>query len=261
MTYRKLAAPSSFLLLAALAVPSAQAAESKADGQWRGSGVAALAATSGNTNSSTALVKADMSVATLRDKISLGGSLNYGRSKQNGVSSTTDNRWDAFGQYDYNLNPKVYLFGRLGLESDRIAKLDLRNTAAGGAGYKLIDTEDTTFNVFGGAAYSSDKYSQAQTVRGDTGTRFSRTSVLLGEESNHKLSEVVSFKQRLEVYSGVSGDKAQLAKFSALFSVAMNSKISLSVGLTDSYNSRPPIGQKKNDAALFTGINVKLGAL
>ena len=42
--------------------------------------------------------------------------------------------------------------------------------------------------------------------------------------------------------------------------VAMSSTLSLNVGLTDSYNSRPPAGQKSNDIGVFTGVNIKLGA-
>ena len=42
--------------------------------------------------------------------------------------------------------------------------------------------------------------------------------------------------------------------------VAMSGTMSLTVGLTDSYNSKPPAGSKKNDVAVFTGLNVKFGA-
>ena len=31
-------------------------------------------------------------------------------------------------------------------------------------------------------------------------------------------------------------------------------------GAIDHYNSKPPLGQKKNDLGVFTGINVKIGA-
>jgi putative salt-induced outer membrane protein len=90
--------------------------------------------------------------------------------------------------------------------------------------------------------------------------RFSRASLYLGEESSHQLSDTVSFKQRLELYPGLSGDKAKIMKFTAGLGVAMSGTMSLTVGLTDSYNSKPPAGSKKNDVAVFTGLNVKFGA-
>jgi hypothetical protein len=37
--------------------------------------------------------------------------------------------------------------------------------------------------------------------------------------------------------------------------------LSLNVGVTDTYNSKPALGFTKNDLGLFTGVNVKFGAL
>jgi len=236
-------------------------AQVKTDGQWRGLGGASLSVTSGNTSSTALLLNTDMARATERDKITLGGMINYAKSKNAGVSQTTADKWAAAGQYDYNLTPQVYVFGKLGLEADRIVDLKLRTALAGGAGYHVINTKETTFDVFGGVGYITDKYRVAQTIAGTTDTTFSRATLLLGEESSHQLSPTVSAKQRLEVYPGLSGDKAVLVKFNAGLGVAMSSTLNLTVGLVDSYNSKPPAGLKKNDVGLFTGVSVKLGAL
>ncbi len=235
-------------------------AQSKTDGQWRASGGAGLSATSGNSNTTNFTLTAEGERATLADRIAFGANVNYGRSKANGVRSTTANKWSSFGQYDYNLSQRVYSFGKLNLEGDELVDLSLRASLAGGLGYKLIDTDTTRFSVFGGAAYSRDKYSAQKTINGQTTTRFSRTSILVGEESSHALSTNTTFKQRLDVYSGVSGDKAKIAKFTAGLAVAMTRTLSLTVDLVDNYNSRPAAGFKSNDVALFTGISVKLGA-
>lgn len=249
------------LLFGAAVVPAA-IAQVKADGQWRGLGGASLSVNSGNTDSRALLLNVDMARATERDKITLGGMVNYARSKDAaGVSQTTANKWAANGQYDYNLTPRVYVFGKLGLEADRLIDLSLRTSVASGAGYHLIQTPDTTFDVFGGLAYITDKYRVAQTIGGETDTRFDRFALLLGEESSHQLSQTTTFKQRLEVYPGLSGDKAVIAKFNAGLGVAMSSTLSLTVGLIDTYNSKPPAGLKKNDVGLFTGVSVKLGAI
>jgi len=249
------------LALATLSLCSAHAlAEIKTDGLWRGTGGAALAATSGNTSTSSLLLNADGLRATTTDKITLGAAINYARSKNNGVSQTTSDRWAAFGQYDYNLSPRVFVFGRLGLEADKLIDLNLRTAVAAGVGYKLVDTKETTVELFGGAGYTTDKYDTRQTIGGKTDTRFSRASVYLGESGTYQLSPTTAFKQRLDLYPGISGDKALLAKFAAGLSVAMSSTMNLTVGLTDTYNSKPPAGTKKNDVGLFTGVNVKFGA-
>lgn len=248
------------LAACSVALPLAAAAQTKTDGLWRGAAGAAAAVTSGNTSSSALSLNADLSRATADDKTTLGALINYGKNKADGKTTTTANKWAGFGQYDFNLGPRTYAFGRLGLEGDELVDLNLRTALAGGLGYKVIDTKETMFNVFGGAGYTTDKYDVAQTIGGKRGTSFSRSSLFLGEESSHQLSPAVSLKQRLELWPGLSGDKAKLAKFTAGASVAMSSTLSLNVSLVDNYNSKPPAGSKKNDLGFFTGINVKLGA-
>lgn len=243
-----------------LATGSALAEPPKTDGLWRGTGGAALAINSGNSENSALNINADMAATTAADKISLGGAYNYGKSKVGNVTSTTSDKWNVYGQYDYNLSAQTFVFGKVAFEGDKLSRLDLRSTVAGGLGYKVVNTKELSFNLFGGAAYSSDQYSRNQTIGRTTGKRFSRSSLFIGEESSHVLSPTTSFKQRLEFYPGLSGDKAKIAKFSAGLAVAMSSTLNLSVGLTDTYNSAPPAGNKKNDIGLFTGINVKLGA-
>lgn len=247
----------------AAAAPLAALAQDapKTDGLWRGVAGASLAATSGNTSTQALAVNVDAARLTTADKIATGAFVNYGKNKVAGVSTTTANKWAAFGQYDFNLGPRTVAFGRLGLEGDGLADLDLRTALAGGLGYKVVDEKDTKFTVYGGVGYSTDKYGVAKTIAGTTDTSFSRTSLYLAEESSHQLSATTSFKQRLDLFPGVSGDKAVLAKFTAGLSVAMSSALSLTVGLQDSYNSKPAAGQKKNDMTLLTGINMKFGAL
>lgn len=250
------------LCLAALgcAAGSAALAQVKTDGQWRGSGGAALSLTSGNSQSSALNLKAETTRATLVDKINLSGSYDYARSRSEGLLSTTANKWNAFGQYDYNIGARSYAFGKLGLESDELLQLDLRTSLAAGAGYKLIDNPETSFNLFGGLGYSRDVYGAAQTIHDSTGTRFWRASVLLGEESSHRLTASTSLKQRLEVSPGYSGDQAVLARFTVDMNVAINRTLGLTVGLVSDYNSRPSLGRESTDTRLFTGLSFRFGA-
>lgn len=261
MTFNFMPACALAALVATTMPGAALAQDNKADGQWRGLAGAALSATSGNSSAHSLAVTVDAARATAADKVSLGGFINHGKSKDGGVSTTTADKWAAFGQYDFNLGPRVVAFGRLGLEGDGLLDLDLRSAVAAGLGYKVIDEKDTKFTVYGGLGYTTDKYGSVQTIGGKTGSSFSRASVYLAEESSHQLSATTAFKQRLDVFPGISGDKAVIAKFSAGLSVAMSSTLNLTVGLQDTYNSKPPTGKKKNDMALLAGIGMKFGAL
>jgi len=256
---RALAMP---LLAGALgAMPFGAAADGglKTDGLWRGVAGAAASLSSGNTEASSLSMNLDLVRATEADKISLVANTIYGRSRIDGVTRTSASKWAAAGQYDLNLDAQVYAFGKLALEADRITGLVWRLSLSAGAGYKLVDQPGAVFNVFGGAGLSDDRYDSPQTIGDKTAQRFSRANIVLGEESSHRLTPTVEAKQRLEVTSGVSGDRADIARLTAGLAVAMNSRLSLTVGLIDTYNSRPPAGVKNNDLALFTGVALKFG--
>lgn len=139
------------------AVSNGAMAQSRADGLWRGSGGASLSASSGNTTASSLLLNADAARETGRDKISLGGMINYAKGRIAGVDQTTANKWAGHGEYDYNLSPQTFVFGKLGLEADKVIDLSLRSSLAGGMGYKIVNTEQMTFELFGGLGYTTDK--------------------------------------------------------------------------------------------------------
>lgn len=246
-------------LLATLASATA-AAQTPTDGAWRGSGGAALSLTSGNTSSSSLQLSAEATRATARDKTSLTASANQARDKTNGLRKTTASKWSLTGQYDRNLSPRQFLFGKLSLESDRLVQLDLRSALAVGIGHKLVDRPGRTVELFGGAGYTSDRYGTVKTIGGRTASRFSRSSLYLAEASSHQLTPTVALKQRLELYPGLGGDKTLLAKLTASLTVALNNTLSLNVGLTSNFNSKPPAGARKNDLGLFTGLNLRFGA-
>jgi putative salt-induced outer membrane protein len=234
-------------------------AQTQADGKWRGLAGASFSATSGNSSTSNLLLNLDMARHTERDKISASAMANRGSGKVDGVKTTTADKWGLNGQYDYNLSSQLYVFGKLGLEGDKIIDLSLRRTLGTGLGYKVINEPDTTFDVFAGLANTRSKYKTTQTIDDTSGTSFTTNSALLGEESTHKLSDTVFFKQRVELYPRISGAGGTLAKSTANLGVSLNSTISLNVGLTHNYNSKPATGLKKNDLSLFTGLSVKLG--
>ena len=230
-----------------------------ADGQWRGVAGASAAITSGNSSSQALLVNADMAKLTAQDKMAVYGFINEGKSKVNGTTSATSGKAGVGGQYDYNLSPTLFGFGKLGLDNDRLLKLSLRTAVGAGVGMHVIKTPTTTFDVIGGVGYVNQRYSTAQTIGGTTASNFGSTGLILGEESSHKLTDTVFFKQRLEYYPGLTGIKNDLIKFNAGLSVSMSKSMSLTVGLVDTYNSKVPTGRSKNDLSVLTGVSVALG--
>jgi len=251
-------APLTLPLLAALSTP-ALADAPKADGQWRGLAGASLSLSGGNTESAALLANVNLARQVDGAKTTVQAYINQARSKVDGERDTTANKWGASGQQDLDLSGDWYGFGRLGVDADRLIELKHRSTVAGGLGYHLIRNERHTLDVFSGVSHTRSVYREVQTINDQTGTRFSNTGVLIGEESSHQLNDTVSLKQRLEYNQGLSGDKLNLLRFNGSLNVAMSKATSLSVGLISTYNSKVPPGVKKVDTSLFTGLNVKLG--
>ncbi len=245
--------------VAASLYAAAAFAQTPPDDRWHGAVGAALSATSGNTNSASVQFNADASRAAITHKITLGSMVQYARGRNNGMTETTANRWAFNGRFDQNFGVHKFAFTKLELESDKLSHLSLRTSLAGGVGVRLLDTPDNSVDLLGGVGYSADSYNAPQTIDGQTGTRFSRPSIFLGESSSHQLTSTVTLKQRLDVYTGLGGNRANLLKFKGDLAVALNSHLNLTVGLTDNYNSNPPVGQVSNDAGLFTGVNLKFG--
>jgi putative salt-induced outer membrane protein len=206
------------------------------------------------------LLNADLVRASDHDKIAFGGLINHARgTDENGVRVTTADKSSLFGQYDRDIVPRWFGFGRLAFDRDALIDLDSRAAVTAGVGFRVIDEPENAFTLLGGLGYTTERYSTLQTIAGETDTRFDRPSAFLAEESAHKLTPTTSLKQRLEAAPALDGSGAVLWKFNANLDVAINSSLSVSVGVIDTYNTEPPEGAVKNDLTLFTGINVKFG--
>ena len=242
------------------ATATGAAASANTDPRWRGQIGASLAATSGNTDSTTLLLNMDLNLKRPDDKTSLTGHVNEGRTDNgDGERETSSARWDLSGQYDHDLDEDWFNFTRLGFEHDRVTDLSLRTLVGAGLGYHVIKGPRHTFDVSAGLSYTDTRWKVDTTIGDETGRHCTSVGLLLAEESSHELNDTVTFKQRLEAYPGLTGEKSKLLRFNASLNVAMSKALSLSVGLVHNYDGNAAEGREKNDTALFTGVNLKVG--
>lgn len=227
------------------------------DGQWRGELGLSGSLAAGNTESASFAVKLDATRARLGDKWSIYGTSLYGKRRvATGDEKTADNA--RLGtRYDNDFTPTVFGFGLAEAETDRLANLDYRTTLGLGVGYHLVKTEEHSFDVIGGLAFTHSKYDPDLAVPAASGRN---TELLLGEESSHKLSETVSLKQKLAVYPSIDNSGEFRSVFDASLVVGLTSRLSLQVGVQNKYTSEVPLGVKKSDTLLLTGLNVRFGA-
>jgi putative salt-induced outer membrane protein YdiY len=128
--------------------------------KWTGSIRASANFVRGNTFSDSADVAIDASRRSTDDRITLGAGYSFGRERNadTGQKSTTEDNWFASGKYDYFLNKKLYLFGLIRVEKDRIANLDLRVSPSAGLGYQWIEKPDFNFNTELGGGWVHESY-------------------------------------------------------------------------------------------------------
>lgn len=242
------------LTLALAAAGAAQAqATVKNDGQFRAAIGLGASLASGNTKATNLALTADAVRATDQNKLSLYGNLQYARS----AGTTTADQLRLGARYDQNLSANLFAFGGLDLERNKFANLSLRSQLSAGLGWHVIKSPTTTFDVFGGLGYVSDKYKTAMVIDGSARDSYSYMSLLLGEESTHKLSDSTSFKQRLTVVPNLKNSGEFRANWDAGLAVAMSKAMNLNVGFGFAHNSEPGPGRKSTDTLLTTGISVK----
>lgn len=226
---------------------------------WVGRMTASLSATSGNSRSRAAQVNLDVSRKKDGGKTTLTAVVSESQAGAKGSRQTTAGRWVGTAQHDRDIDADHFAFARMGIEHDRVIDLESRTQAALGLGRHLVNEAERTFDVFAGLGRTVSRYRQEKTIGGETDSRFASNSLLVGNEYTQQFTPTVSFKQRLEGYLSIDGDRNHLFKFSASLNVDMTRTLALTVALTDTYTSRVAAGQKRNDMALTTGLSVKIG--
>jgi putative salt-induced outer membrane protein len=241
--------PSLALTAAALAFASLAAhAQDQNDGRWHGGISIGGAAASGNSSSRSIAANADTSNATANDKTSLYGTVNYGRAKVAGVTTTTADLLRLGGRYDFNLSSDTFAFGGLEGETNKVGGVKDRYSLNTGVGYKLIRNESTSMDLFAGLGYTDTQFTDGSIRKG--------ANALLGEESSHKLSATTSVKQRFVLYPA-GGSVGTRSTFDAGLSTAIAGGWTLNSGLSVRYADKVPAGTKKTDTLLTFGFGYK----
>lgn len=250
----------SLVLALLLPLPALAADPPPKDGQWRGNAGAALSASGGNTRSQSLQIETELARETPADRLGLGATLRYARGEVDGTETTTAQQASAFGQYDWNLGPRWYAFGRLALERDDIVALDLRSGLNAGLGWKWLDTPALRLRLSGGVGATDERYAEAQTINGRTATQFRRTTMLAALDAEQQFGEATTLTHRLSVEPAIGGDGGTRSRYRGDVGMAINRTLSLSVGLRVDHLSQPPAGRRTTDSSLFTGLNWRIGS-
>jgi len=201
--------------------------------------------------------------ATLNDKITLYAT-SIDTTNNLATPSTVANLETGGLRYDRNVSPKLFVFGAADFMANALQYLDLRGVYSGGFGFHAVKNDKTTLNILGGGNYTHETYSNGAPNTPPTtpvtyqsyGVTNRFAALTLGEELNQKLGKSTVVTQNFYFYP----DLQQTGQYRGTFNFGTVTKLSKWLGwqnqFGDIYVSNPPIGAKKNDILLTTGLNV-----
>jgi putative salt-induced outer membrane protein len=147
--------------------------------------------------------------------------------------------------------------------SNALQELDLRGVYGGGLGYHAIKSDNTVLDFLAGLNYTHETYSNGALIVPATvpptftsyGVTNKFAALTLGEELMHKAGKTTVITEKLYFFP----DLSDTGEYRATFDFGTVTKISKWLGwqnqFSDIYVSNPPVGTKKNDLILTTGLN------
>lgn len=226
----------------------------KEDDQWRyAMGVGASWA-SGNSSSKSVNVTADAVKATAYDKWTLYGRLLYGKD----ADQTTTDQVSAGARYDWDISARWFHFGIVDWLRDRPANLAHRVSVNSGLGYHIYKRDEGFWDVFAGLGYSHDNLIVETEVSDTQRSNYGRAELLLGQQSQHRISDTATLKQRLSFLPSLEDSDSYRGVFDVTLSVAINNRFDLNASLNYRYNSQPGTGLDRADVLFVTGFTVKM---
>jgi len=168
----------------------------------------------------------------------------YGRSD----GETVANNWRASGRYEHSLGARVYAFGLLGMDRDRLAGMDRRFEEGLGLTWKAIAGPRTELGLEGGLSLIQER----PTSGIDDDFLGGRASAVF----RHKLRETASFTQGLEFLPNLErGSDYRINSETALLA-ALSRRLSFKVAYSIRFDNTPEPGFVTTDRLLTTGLQV-----
>ena len=229
---------------------------------WNGGVNVGFSLARGNSQTSNLALAVNAVHPTLNDKTTIYLS-SIDTKNDLATPSTVANLVTGGLRYDHNLNPRTFAFVGADFMSNALQDLDLRAAYGGGLGYHAIKSDSTILDFLAGLNYTHETYSNGPLVAPVTvppvytsyGVTHRFLALTLGEELTHKAGKTTVITEKFYFYP----DMSDAGEYRGEFGLGTATKISKWLGwqnqFSDIYVSNPPLGTKKNDLILTTGLN------
>jgi putative salt-induced outer membrane protein len=223
---------------------------------WEAGATVGFALTAGNSETKNLTLAFLADRKALNDHIGVFLNSVYATNHQLGITSdVTANSLQSGARYDRNINPWLFGYVNGEFDTDALQGLNLRSLFGTGLGYHALKDDNTTLDFLGGINYTRESYAAVS-----PNPAFSRNfaAITLGEELEQKLWKSTVLTQKFYFYPGLSASDS--GEYRSTFSLGTVTKINKWLGwqnaFGDIYVTNPPVGKKRNDLMLTTGLNV-----
>ena len=211
---------------------------------WESSVAARLTVTSGNSDTVLGDIALGTVRKTLENEFMFGAEAAYG--KANSVKNLETYR--LFGQWNHLFNERLYSYVHTDFLRDTVADLRYRVTLSAGVGYYFVKQTNTTFSAEVGPGV---------VFRDLGGSHETYATLRVAENFEHKFSPGTRVWQAAELLPQVDRLQNYIFNLEVGAEAALSKSLSLQVVLSDSYNSEPALGHKRNDVKLMSGVAYK----
>ena len=228
---------------------------------WNGGLNLGFALTRGNSQTKNLNIAFNAVRKGFRDKLILYTNSIYATNDVAAANPhTTANAIGGGARYDRDVTPRMFGFVNGDFYHDSLQNLDLRSVFGGGLGAHAIKSDSTSLDLLAGVNYTHESYSaffnppNPPNVLVPAVSR-SLAGLTLGDEIMHKLGKSTVLTQNLYFYPNLTDTGEYRGTFNLGLITKINKWLGWQSSFGDVYVSNPPVGKKKNDIQLSTGLN------
>jgi putative salt-induced outer membrane protein YdiY len=215
---------------------------------WYGNFDLGLALASGNARSDSLTTAFTGGRRTRQGVITVYFNQIHSTARVNDLTSTIASAVRGGWKYDHNISSSIFLTGFNDYEHDRFQNLNLRFVGGGGAGVKLVKSENLHLDVDLGADYQRENFMNAQT-RNSAEANF-------GDNLLYKLLKGTSVTQSMRVFTNLTDTGAYRMNFDLGTTTALKKWLGWHITASDRFLSNPVVGHQRNDLLLSTGFRL-----
>jgi hypothetical protein len=156
-------------------------------------------------------------------------------------------------RYDRDITTRQFGFVNADFFTDSLQDLNLRSAIGGGWGFHAIAQEATTLDIFAGANYTHEDYTQLAPL---PHLIHNFAAAQIGDELTHKVGKSTVISQKAYIFP----DLSSAGEYRATLDLGTVTQINHWLGWHNSfggvYVTNPPTGKKTDDIIVTTGLTI-----